>query len=173
MHDTLKFETRPPAGGFTYLGLLIAVVVLGIAMSAVGVVWHTHAQIEREKELMFIGKQFQLAIGAYYNSNVAGGAAYPQQLTDLLIDNRSPEPRHYLRRLYTDPMTGTQDWSVVRTEGLGIIGVASSSTGVPLKRAGFSNDELEFADATCYCQWQFVYRLPFNRRRTSLGTTPR
>ncbi len=170
MRDLLKANIPRREAGFTYIGLLIAVVVLGIALSAVGMVWHTQAQIEREKELMFIGHQFKAAIGAYYNSNVAGGRQYPQQLSDLLVDNRAPEPRHYLRRLYADPMTGAQDWAVVRTKGLGIMGVASSSNGIPLKHVGFSTEEIGFTDAICYCQWQFVYLPRINRRRANVGT---
>src|SRR3982074_2070613 len=56
------------AAGFTYIGLLIAVVVLGIALSAVGTVWRTQAQREREQELLFIGHEFQRAIAAYYRA---------------------------------------------------------------------------------------------------------
>jgi type II secretory pathway pseudopilin PulG len=157
--------------GFTYIGLLVAVVVLGVALSAVGMVWHTQAQREREQELLFIGHQFKTAIAAYYNSGV-GGRQYPQQLSDLLEDMRMPVPHHYLRRLYNDPMTGAADWTLVRVEGLGITGVASSSQAAPLKHSGFSTEETTFEDATCYCQWQFVY-VPRNfRRRAGPVTSP-
>src|SRR6202035_5978600 len=114
------------AAGFTYIGLLIAVVILGIGLSAVGTVWHTQAQREREQELLFIGREFRTAIAAYYR---AGAHQYPQDISDLLEDKRWPEPRHFLRRLYFDPMTGAQDWTIVRSDLLGgITGIASSSS---------------------------------------------
>src|SRR6202035_4207161 len=114
------------AAGFTYIGLLIAVVILGIGLSAVGTVWRTQAQREREQELLFIGREFKTAIAAYYR---AGGHQFPQDVSDLLEDKRWPEPRHFLRRLYADPMTGAQDWTIVRSDLLGgITGIASSSS---------------------------------------------
>lgn len=132
----------PRAAGFTYIGLLIAVVVLGIGLSAVGTVWHTQAQREREQELLFIGREFRTAIAAYYRTF----HQYPQDLNDLLEDKRSPEPSHFLRRLYADPMTGAADWTLLHADllgvtstigGGGIMGVASSSTAEPLKKKEF------------------------------------
>jgi type II secretory pathway pseudopilin PulG len=158
--------------GFTYIGLLIAVVILGVALSAVGEVWHTQARREREQELLFIGREFRAAIAAYYRT----GRQYPQDISDLLEDKRWPEPRHYLRRLYADPMTGAADWTLLRADalgfaGTGITGIASSSQAAPLKTAGFSSDEEEFKDATCYCDWKFVY-VPRNFRRGMKSVIP-
>jgi type II secretory pathway pseudopilin PulG len=149
-------------GGFTYIGLLIAVVVLGLALSAVGTVWRTQAQREREQELLFIGRQYRAAIVSYYSSGVH---QYPQSVEDLLEDKRWPEPRHHLRRLYPDPMTGAQDWTIIRTDMVGITGIASSSKAAPIKKAGFAPDEDTFKDATCYCDWQFVFTPRIARRR--------
>jgi type II secretory pathway pseudopilin PulG len=153
-----SLRARDPAGaaGFTYIGLLIAVVILGIALSAVGTVWRTQAQREREQELLFIGRDFRAALAAYHRAKGAG-RQYPQEIDDLLEDKRWPEPRHYLRRLYADPMTGAQDWTILRSGALGITGIASSSKAEPLKKAGFPPEEAEFADATCYCDWKFIY----------------
>jgi type II secretory pathway pseudopilin PulG len=165
--------TCPRAAGFTYIGLLIAVVVLGLALSAVGTVWRTQAQREREQELLFIGRDFRHAIASYYNA-AAGTHQYPQDIADLLEDKRGPEPRHHLRRYYADPMTGTQDWNIVRVDALGntgnigITGIASSAKGEPIKKAGFESGETAFEDATCYCDWQFLYvpRVALRRANT-------
>jgi type II secretory pathway pseudopilin PulG len=160
------------AAGFTYIGLLIVVVIMGIALSAVGTVWRTQAQRERERELLFIGREFRAAIASYY----AGGAhQFPQDIADLLEDKRWPEPRHHLRRLYADPMTGAPDWTIVRTDagGLsgGITGIASSSNAQPIKKAEFAPDEDAFKDAKCYCDWQFIY-VPRIIRRRGASTAP-
>ena len=140
--------------GFTYVGLMIAVVILGLALAEVGTLWRTQAQRERETELLFIGREFQAAIASYVNS---GARQYPQNIDDLLEDKRWPEPRHHLRRLYADPMTGAPDWNLIRVDAVGITGIASSSQGEPIKKAGFPEDEEMFNDAKCYCDWQFVY----------------
>ncbi len=152
--------------GFTYVGLLLAVVLLGLALSAVGAVWHTMAQREREKELLFIGREFKAAIAAYYRA----GGQFPQDLNDLVEDKRGPQPQHFLRRLYADPMTGQADWTAIRADSLGITGLASSSTGVPIKKVGFDKDEEGFADAGSYQDWKFVYVPTFGRRK--LGAIP-
>jgi type II secretory pathway pseudopilin PulG len=168
-----SLRSRDPANaaGFTYVGLLIAVVILGVALSAVGTVWRTQAQREREQELLFIGREFRAAITAYVNAN--GAHQLPQDINDLLEDTRWPEPRHYLRRLYPDPMTGAADWTILPADPLGmagvggIVGVASSSKAEPLKKAGFAAGEEAFKDATCYCDWKFAYVPRIGRRRHS------
>ena len=154
------------AAGFTYVGLLIAIVLLGLALSAVGTVWHTMAQREREKELLYIGHEFKAAIAAYYQA----GRQFPQSLEDLVEDKRWPVPRHFLRRLYADPMTGQPDWTAIRSDSMGITGVASSSTGVPIKKIGFQPDEEVFADAETYQDWRFIYVPTFGRHK--LGAIP-
>lgn len=159
------------AAGFTYIGLLIAVVILGVGLSAVGTVWRTQMQREREQELLYIGRDFRAAIAAYVNAG--GGRQFPQDINDLLEDKRGPEPRHHLRRLYTDPMTGTQDWTIIQADSLGfagvtgIVGIASNSNAVPLKKDGFLTGEDAFKDAAGYSDWKFVYVPRMPRRRHS------
>ena len=147
--------------GFTYLGLLFAIVILGITLSTVGVVWSTQIRRDREAELLFTGDQIRDAIGRYR----ASGGLYPQALTDLLEDKRFPVVRRYLRRIYVDPMTGSADWELITGPDGGILGVASRSTQKPIKVAGFSMTEAGFANAECYCDWRFVYVARYGRQR--------
>ena len=163
----IRTRTFGRAAGFTYIGLLIAVVVMGIALSAVGVVWRTQAQREREQQLLFIGRDFERAIASYYKV----GRQFPQEIEDLLDDKRGPLPAHQLRRLYNDPMTGAQDWSIIREGAMGITGIASISKDAPIKKDGFRNDEDAFKDATSYSDWQFVYK-PRVRFRRAAGAAP-
>ncbi|MEP6886275.1 MAG: type II secretion system protein [Gammaproteobacteria bacterium] len=160
---------RPRQAGFTYIGLLVAVVILGIALAGIGRVWRTQAQREREQELLFIGREFQAAIGSYYSS---GGHQYPQSIDDLLEDKRWPEPRHHLRRLYADPMTGAPDWTLLQAAGAGIMGIASSSQQEPIKKSGFPKDEEAFADAKSYNDWQFTYVPHYGWRRHAASAPP-
>jgi hypothetical protein len=76
----------------------------------------------------------------------------------LLQDDASPVPLHHLRQLYADPMTGKADWTLIKNpSGDGIMGVASSSKATPIKRKGFELVDVGFAEADCYCAWQFIY----------------
>jgi type II secretory pathway pseudopilin PulG len=157
------------AAGFTYIGLLIAVAILGLGLSEVGVIWRTQAQRERERELLFIGHEFRRAIASYYT---AGAHQYPAELADLLEDKRFAEPKHHLRKLYADPMTGAPDWTLISAPMQGISGIASSSKVEPIKKAGFDEDEEEkFKDATAYGDWQFIY-VPRIRLRHPVAVPP-
>lgn len=140
--------------GFTYVGLLVTVVVMGLMLTVVSRVWRTTEQRERETQLLFVGHAYRLAIASYF----ASGHQYPATLQDLLQDERFPVPKRHLRRLYPDPLTGQADWSLVLTPtGQGIMGVASSSHTAPIKRDGFELIDEAFKDADCYCAWQFIY----------------
>ena len=143
--------------GFTYIGLLIAVMLMGIMSSAAATLWSFSAQREREAELLFIGHQYRQAIAAYY---AAGGTGfqYPRELQDLLEDNRAPSPRRFLRQLYRDPMTGQADWQLIRTNDGGILGIVSNSHAKPIKRSNFRDVDSAFELTECYCDWQFVYQ---------------
>ena len=139
--------------GFTYIGLLFAIAIIGITLATVGVVWSTQIRRDKEAELLWIGNQYRNAIGQYY----ATGGQYPAELADLLEDKRFPQARRYLRKLFPDPMTGQIDWQLIAAAGTGIMGIASSSQGKPIKVAGFATRDASFNDATCYCDWKFVY----------------
>ena len=98
--------------GFTYLGLLIIIAVMGAGLAAFGELFSHAAQREKERELIFIGNQFRGAIASYYNKS-PGAKVYPKKLEDLLEDKRFPMPQHHLRRVYSDPMTGKAEWGMV------------------------------------------------------------
>ena len=140
--------------GFTYLGLLFAVMVIGLMLTVASRVWRTTVQRERETELLWVGHAYRMAISAYF----ASGHRYPATLHDLVIDERFPVPNHYLRQLYPDPMTGHADWTLIMTpDQTGIQGVVSSSQATPIKRDGFLLVDASFKDKDCYCQWKFIY----------------
>jgi type II secretory pathway pseudopilin PulG len=161
-------KSRRAQRGFTFIGLLVAIVVMGLMLTMVGRIWSTTEQREREKQLLFVGHAYRMAIASYY----AYGHRFPSSLDELLKDERFPLPKRHLRRLYPDPMTGQTDWTlVVTSDGQGIMGVVSSSKVTPIKRAGFPFEDEAFKGADCYCGWQFVYYANrFNRPMTPNGT---
>lgn len=155
--------------GFTYLGLLLSVALLGAGLAAAGSVWSVHAQREREAELLFVGNQYRRAITAYYNDVPLGQRhRFPARLDDLLLDKRWPTTNRHLRRLYADPMTGSTDWGIVPAPSGGILGVYSRSSAVPLKRQGFGRHYEAFEDAATLQDWRFVFR-PFEEEGDALA----
>jgi type II secretory pathway pseudopilin PulG len=146
----------PRQGGFTYVGLLIAVALMGVGLAAYGELYSHAAQREKEAELLFIGGQFRDAIASYYNKS-PGTKAYPKKIDDLLEDNRFPMPQHHLRRLYRDPMTENTEWALVEAPGGGFMGVYSRSEETPVKTGNFAAAEEAFEGAEHYTKWLFTY----------------
>jgi type II secretory pathway pseudopilin PulG len=145
------------AGGFTYIGLLIAIAVMGIGLAAVGPVSRTLQLRDMETELLFAGDQIRRAIEQYYENSPAGLKQYPKKLEDLLRDNRYPGVRRYLRRIYVDPMTGRKDWGLVEQPGIGILGVYTTSELEPVRKTGFPARYKQFENTRKYSDWKFVY----------------
>jgi type II secretory pathway pseudopilin PulG len=143
--------------GFTLLLLLIVVAIMGAGLAAFGELTSHAAQRERERELIFAGQQYREAIAAYYERTPGVAKRYPQKLEDLLADQRFPDTRRYLRKLYRDPMTGSSDWGLVAAPGGGIMGVYSRSEAAPIKTGGFEPAEASFAGAARYADWQFLH----------------
>ena len=146
--------------GFTYIGLLIFIALMGIALAGTGMVWHTQVRREKERELLFVGDQFRRAIGQYYELSPGGDKRFPQSLDDLLLDKRYPATQRYLRRVYRDPITAKAEWGFVTGPGDRIVGVYSLSEDVPLKQAGFPANYEDFEDKERYHEWRFVYVSP-------------
>jgi len=155
--------------GFTYLGLLFALALGGVALAALGERWQVAAQREREAELLFRGLQLRDAIERFA---AAGGGTLPPSLQDLLEDRRVAPPRHWLRRLYTDPFTGRPDWLLLPGPEGGVQGVASRSRQAALRRHDLP---ATLAPGTQEPQrvgdWQFIARPP-TATTTTTTTTP-
>ena len=112
------------ARGYTYLGLLLVLVLLGAGLARLGTAWATAAQREQERELRFRGAQIAAAITHYRAARQP--AEWPPNLQALLQDTRDGAPRHHLRRLFADPCTGRADWVLLPgPEGVGVAGVRS------------------------------------------------
>ncbi len=147
-----RIDKRRDAG-FTYLTVLLAIVVMGVMLGTTTEVWHTAMQREKERELLFAGNQFRTAIGLYYLSH----KRFPRNLEDLLKDPQFASTKRYLRRIVRDPMTGGTDWALVRSTDGGIMGVHSLSEMPPLKVAGFKAAGNKFDGAVKYSDWVFAY----------------
>jgi type II secretory pathway pseudopilin PulG len=160
----MSHQDKRSAEGFTYIGLLLGIAIMGFFLAAVSEVWHTAVKREREAELLFAGDQIRRAITRYAMST-PGGERYPRRLEDLLRDPRYPLARRYLRQVYRDPMTASGEWGLVKT-GEFITGVHSLSEAEPLKSAGFSFADRGFEDKKSYSEWIFMVIEPPRSTRT-------
>jgi type II secretory pathway pseudopilin PulG len=149
--------SRLSFSGFTYIGLLILIAIIGVGLAGTGVVFYQQAQREKEKQLLFVGDQFRRAIGQYYERSPGADKRFPQSLEDLLLDKRYPATQRYLRRIYFDPMTSKLEWGFVRGPGNGIIGVYSLSQARALKTNGFPERYADFEGKETVAEWKFVY----------------
>lgn len=148
---------RRGQAGFTYLALLFFVAAMGIMLALSGQLWSTAQQRVKERELLYIGGEFQRAIGAYYEGSPGTLKRYPRQLEDLLMDNRMAGTVRRLRRIYLDPMTLSADWGLVTAPDGGIMGVYSRSSARPVKEGNFADNQVGFDAAPSYASWRFVY----------------
>ncbi|BAN50719.1 type II secretion system protein [Metapseudomonas resinovorans] len=146
--------------GFTYLGVLFLIMLMGMSLAGAGQLWSVASQRARENDLLWVGGQYAQALRSYYRAS-PGVAQYPTSLEDLLEDNRFPQAQHHLRRLYPDPVTGSLDWGLIRSFDGRIAGVYSLSRQTPLKQARFPAQWVEFEGMTSYADWRFVAEKAF------------
>lgn len=116
--------------GYAMAGLLVAIGVMGILMSAALPVWRTYMQREKEAELLFRGEQYVRAIDLYQRRFPG---AYPTDL-DALVEGR------FLRRLYLDPMTGEPFRVLTQGSAATALGDAAASAGFGGRAAGDDPD---------------------------------
>lgn len=154
--EGIKAQTR--IGGFTYVGLLFLVAIMGIVMATAATLWSFVQQREKERELLFVGNQFRRAIGLYYERTPGTVKKYPQSLEDLLLDKRFIIPQRYLRQIYRDPMTGSKDWGLVMAPEGGIMGIYSPSQAATIKRGSFRYVDRLLEGQGTYAEWKFVYQ---------------
>lgn len=161
-------RARTKQSGVTFLALLFAIAIGAIALAGTGALWQMESRREKEKELLFIGEEYRRAIASYYDSS-PGAPQYPTQLADLLQDPRFPMPVRHLRRLYPDPMSSDGKWREIRRQER-IVGIASASVAAPIKIGDFPPEQIDFAGATRYTDWQFVHSgISQGRRRLNVG----
>jgi type II secretory pathway pseudopilin PulG len=140
--------------GFTYLTVLFVVAMMAGGLALIGEVWQTSNAREKEADLLHAGNEYRKAIERYY---LSGPRQYPKSLADLVKDPRQPGTVRHLRRLYPDPISGSDEWGIVKSNDGGIAGVYSLSEAAPLKTAGFAVRDAAFEGKAKYADWQFVF----------------
>lgn len=112
--------------GFAYLALLVAISGSLLMLSAAQPDLFQQAQRQKEKQLLFAGREYREAIRRFYENPNVSVQRYPLSLEALLVDNRSLKPSYHLRQLYPEPISGLA-WGLIRDEQGGITGVYSRS----------------------------------------------
>lgn len=160
------------SAGFTYVTVLMLIMVMGIMLGMAGQSWKMIMDREREAELLWRGSQYRDAMIRWYRPKPGQHIATPlRDLKDLLKDPRSLQNVRYLRKLYPDPVTD-KEWNIIKDPNQGIIGVSSSSEAEPIKQANFPKEFQDFEGKKKYSEWQFVWnRVPAPRQGTSVNVT--
>ncbi|WP_294738133.1 type II secretion system protein [uncultured Pseudomonas sp.] len=153
--------------GSVFMGMLVSVAIVAVLLMEAGTLWSSVLQRERELELLARGNEIRHAIGLYFEH----AKLYPKTLDELLLDRRLPTTRRYLRRVYTDPMTGKADWGLIPGAGGTIMGVYSTAKGTPFKQAGFPLEDQTFTGQSSYQGWQFMYG-PGQNYEPPIGINP-
>lgn len=143
--------------GFSYVIAMFLVAI--VALISVRALENTLSAERREKEaeLLRVGQAYRNAVRTYYENSLGTAKIYPPDMAALLLDDRTTRRRRHLRKEYRDPVTGSDEWGIVKTDGGAIKGVYSLSRGKPFKTGGFPPELHSFTNAKQYRQWLFVY----------------
>lgn len=181
-------ERRRPAGqaGFTYLWVLLLIAFMGVGLTVAVEVDSTAARRDREKELLAIGRQFQVALARYHEAGMpmaAGMPAAPGLPAAAGPDGAPVAPgvtglagagREYPASL--DDLLQDRRAPGIRRHlrkvfvdpmtgkaewglvlvGGRIVGVHSLSDAVPIKQDGFDPDQAQLRAKQKYSEWLFT-----------------
>jgi type II secretory pathway pseudopilin PulG len=151
-------ERPRAAGGFTYVGLVILVAIIGLVAATTVRVGVTLQRAQAERDLLHIGEQFSNALKSYAAATPAGQPRQPATLKELLKDPRFPGTRRHLRKVFVDPMTGKAEWGILYLgESKGILGIYSLSTAQPIKISNFPARFQAFNGKQKISEWVFTF----------------
>ena len=148
-------------GGFTYLGLIVLVTVIGLVGAATLKIDSLLRRAAAEEELLGIGAEFSAALASYAAATPKGQPPQPPTLRELLKDPRTPGLRRHLRKIFVDPVTGGTEWGIVYVgDHVGVMGVYSLSQARPLKIGNFDPRFVGFENKEHLSDWKFTAGLP-------------
>jgi type II secretory pathway pseudopilin PulG len=147
----------PTASGFTYVGLIILVAMIGLVGAASLKVNALLERAEAERQLLDVGAAFADALQSYASATPRGQPQQPPSLQELLRDPRFPNPRRHLRKVFVDPITGKAEWGIMyAAQNAGVIGVYSLSQAKPFKVANFDARFQNFERCDHLSDWKFT-----------------
>ena len=164
---------RARHGGFTYLGLIFLVAIIGLVGAAGLKVGSLLQRAAAEEDLLYIGAAFSDALQSYAAATPRGRPAQPPTLQELLKDPRFPGTRRHLRKIFVDPLTGKAEWGVLYLgDKVGVIGVYSLSDAKPLKISNFDPRFVGFENKEKISDWKFVVNGQALAGKTEMAGAP-
>jgi len=150
-------RTSRNEAGFTYVGLVFFVAMLGLVGAATLKVDALLRRAAAEQDLLEIGAEFSEALRSYAAATPRGYPPVPPTLQDLLKDPRFPGTRRHLRKIFVDPVTGKSEWGIVyQGDKVGVLAVYSLSQAQPLKLANFDARFQNFENKEHLSEWTFT-----------------
>lgn len=151
---------RARQGGFTYLGLIVFVTIVGLVGAATLKVGALLDRAAAEEDLLEIGAAFSAALTSYAAATPPGASPYPPSLAELLKDPRTPAIRRHLRKVFVDPLTGKAEWGIEFLGGgeVGIVAIHSLSPKPPLKVGNFDSRFKGLDNREKISEWRFTAR---------------
>jgi len=136
---------------------MISIAIIGVAAAGAVQLGAVYQRRMAEKELLFVGEEFQRALMSYAQATPQFQAPQPRTLDDLLRDPRYPNVVRHLRKIYADPVTGRADWVLeMSPDGQTIVGIHSASKRHPIQIANFPMEFQRFDGARTYQEWVFT-----------------
>jgi type II secretory pathway pseudopilin PulG len=152
----MVMRTAHRQAGFTYVGLVVFVAILGMVGAATLKVDGLLRRAAAEQELLEIGAVYSAALRSYAAATPRGFPPVPPTLQDLLKDPRFPGTRRHLRKLFVDPITGGTEWGIVYLgDKTGVLAIHSLSQARPLKVANFDARFPGFENREHLSEWKF------------------
>jgi len=151
-------KNRAGQQGYTYVVVMVAVVVLGILAGTANVTVNQVMRRDREAELLYRGLTYQYAIKNYYLTD--GKKEYPHKLEDLVKDPRVPGVRRFLREVYPDPFRKDANgigWKLIQATDGGIQGVVSQNDAESIQQSGFPLELKQLEGKAHYNEWRFQF----------------
>lgn len=142
--------------GFTYISLIIVVAVIALLTSSTLKLGAVLQRSKAEQELLNIGAAFSDALRSYADATPPGQPSQPPSLKELLKDQRSSGMRRHLRKIFVDPLTGTEQWGLVYVgDKVGVLAVYSLSKTRPVKIGNFPPRFSGFESKNNISDWKF------------------
>jgi len=151
-----RFRLRAGSRGYGLVAVLVLVALTAFGLSVAAQSWSDAARRDKEQQLLRVGVLYVQALERYRRSSPGTDKRLPQELDELLVDQRFVGTVRHLRRLYPDPVGATGRWGVVRGDDGRIRGVHSLSEDEPLITGAVRRPGLRLEPARRYSDWKFV-----------------
>jgi hypothetical protein len=148
--------------GIAYLALLLAIALIALTTGNAISLGSAMARRDAEGQLLVVGLEFQKALRSHagvpaVTAVASPSARGPRALEDLLRDPRVPGVKRHLRQLYADPLTGRDEWGLLKDPEGFIVGVYSLAEGKPIRQSELEPSLAAFEDSQSYSQWVFGF----------------